>query len=169
MALTAERLREIVSYDPGTGFFTWRVPRGFRGSRGAVGARAGSYNHVLGYRVIGIDGKTYYEHRLAVLYMTGAWPRAIVDHAKNGDGFNNRAENIRPATRAQNRANTTYKKPDTTSRLRGVSWHRGAGKWQAHIVDNGANTYLGLFIDEESAHAAYRDASIRIYGEFANV
>lgn len=167
--LTADRLREIVAYDPLTGIFTWRVSRGYRGIKGKPGDRAGSYNKKLGYRAIGIDKKSYYEHRLAILYMTGMWPSAVVDHVKNGDGFDNRAENLRPATRAQNRANTFYKKPGATSALRGVSWHRRASKWQAHIVDNGRDVYLGLFLSEELAHDAYREAAARIFGEFANV
>lgn len=169
MALTAEQLREIVLYDPNTGIFTWRISRGYRGIKGKPGGRAGSYNHTLGYRVIGIDKKTYYEHRLAVLYMTGEWPAETVDHVKNGDGFNNASVNLRPATRAQNRANTIFKKSGTSSKMRGVSWHRGAGKWQAHIVENGVNIYLGLFKEEMLAHEAYQKATIRIYGEFANV
>ncbi len=167
--LTAERLREIVNYDPDTGIFTWKIPRGYRGSRGKPGDRAGHFNHVLGYRAIGIDGKTYYEHRLAILYLTGEWPKSVVDHKGNGSGFDNRSDNLRSASRSQNRANTTYKKKDTTSYLRGVSWHQGARKWQAHIQSNGVNMYLGLFLTEEEAHTAYCEAAKLIHGEFANV
>lgn len=169
MALTAERLREIVFYDPDSGIFTWRIDRGYRGSRGKAGQRAGSFNHTLGYRVIGIDAQTYYEHRLAVLYVTGAWPAAVVDHRKNGDGFNNKWANLRPASKAQNSANTDHKKPNATSALRGVSWHRGAGKWQAHLGVGGKSKYLGLFLDEAAAHQAYRSAALAAFGEFADV
>lgn len=169
MALTAERLREVAAYDPATGFFIWRIDRGYRGSRGKAGGRAGSQNKSSGYREIGIDGRVYLEHRLAVLYMTGEWPISVVDHVRNGERGNNQAANLRPATRAQNRANTKHKKSGTTSALRGVSWHRRARKWQAQIIDNGEHVHLGLFTEEEAAHAAYRMAALRIHGEFANV
>lgn len=41
------------------------------------------------------------------------------------------------------------------SGYRGVSWHKGAGKWHASVSINGRNVYLGLFERPDDAHAAY--------------
>lgn len=74
MMLTAERLREVLTYCPDTGCFRWKVRMG---SRAAVGAVAGTRTRA-GYTQIRIDGKYYKAHRLAVLYMTGACPAGDV-------------------------------------------------------------------------------------------
>lgn len=79
--LTAERLRQIVSYDPVTGVFAWAVRRSSR----AAGARAGSVDS-NGYRYIKIDGRWYMAQQLAWLYVKGEWPaRYIRFNDGNGD------------------------------------------------------------------------------------
>src|SRR5262249_21172624 len=71
-ALTAERLRELLDYDPASGTMVWRVNR--RGGAKA-GSEAGSLNG-QGYVLISAGGSSYMRSRLAWLYMTGAWPAA---------------------------------------------------------------------------------------------
>ena len=97
--LTVERLRELLSYDPATGKFLWRVGRQCM----RAGAVAGA-TEVQGYRVIKIDGKIYKAHRLAWLYVTGEWPPEEIDH-KNTDPQDNVWSNLRLATHSQNQAN----------------------------------------------------------------
>jgi hypothetical protein len=53
-----------------------------------------------------------------------------------------------------------------TSGYRGVSWHKGAGKWHARIKLNGSVQYLGLFDTAEEASAAYVRAAGDLDGEF---
>lgn len=60
------------------------------------------------------------------------------------------------------------KKPRTNkSGYKGVSWHAGGKKWQAHVRIEGVNQYLGLFGTPEEAHAAYCAAAVAGRGEFA--
>jgi hypothetical protein len=67
---TADRLKEIMSYEPDTGEFRHlRVKRGVR-----HGALAGGINPTDGFRYIGIDGRKYSAQRLAWLYIKGEWP-----------------------------------------------------------------------------------------------
>lgn len=95
--LPRERLLEVLSYDPGTGIFHWRP-----GTR-REGFVAGTIVSE-GYISIGIDRRCYKAHRLAWLYFHGIWPSAVVDHI-DGDTSNNRIENLRDVTHAQNGLN----------------------------------------------------------------
>ncbi len=97
-------------------------------------------------------------HRIIV----GASPGEDVDH-ENHDTLDNRRRNIRRCTRAQNQANSR-KMRGTSSRFKGVSWHKGMRKWQAGIARNGKSRHLGYFDDEHDAGRAYNAAAI---GEFA--
>ena len=47
----------------------------------------------------------------------------------------------------------------TSSAHRGVTWNKAEGKWQATITIGGKRRYLGRFVDEEEAAAAYRRAA----------
>ena len=87
-----------------------------------------------------------------------------VDH-RDGNGLNNRRANLRDATVSQNRSNRKLG-PGNKAKLKGVSWHKLAGKWQAHITANKKHVYLGLFNDADAAHAAYARASAELHGEF---
>jgi hypothetical protein len=100
--LTAARLRELLHYDPETGIFTW-----VHGTRKSpAGSRAGYVmkGKNLGYRAINLEGCCYYEHRLAWLYMTGAWPQHQIDH-DNHARTDNRWSNLFDRTPKENVAN----------------------------------------------------------------
>lgn len=158
--ITAERLRQVLHYDPETGLFTWRekIAR-----KVVVGRRAGHIN-AAGYRLIGIFGQLYYAHRLAFLYMTGEWPSADVDH-RFGAKDDNRWSELRPATEQQNAFN--MRRPaHNSSGFKGVSWHKGAGKWSAYVIADGRKRHLGLHETPEAAHAAYVRAVAQIQPEF---
>ena len=111
--LTLQRLREVLSYDPDTGLFTWKKRTG---SRAVVGAIAGTANNG-GYIQVSIDGVLYYAHRLAWLYMTGEWPEAEVDHARMRPG-DNRWDQIREASRSQNEQNKRRRSDNSRSTRR---------------------------------------------------
>lgn len=80
-----ERLRELLYYVPKEGIFYSMKTNKQIGS---------TKNSRVPYILVGIDGKQYYGHRLAWLYMTGEEPKDIVDH-KDGNGLNNKWENLR--------------------------------------------------------------------------
>lgn len=158
--LTAERVREVLDYDPETGVFTWRQPQG-RAQKGSV---AGA-EHNRGYWRVSVFGKYYLSHRLAWLYVHGEWPSPEIDHI-NGDPRDNRLANLRLATRSQNLANKK-RSSKNTSGFKGVDRVVSRGKWRARIKVDGTDLHLGLFSARADAVAARAAAEAKYFGEFA--
>lgn len=162
MTLTADRLREVLDYDPVTGQFAWAIS-----TKGHIqkGRRAGTECASHPYRQLSVDGKVYLEHRLAWLHVHGEWPRYFIDHI-DINPRNNRIANLREATREQNVWNSSSAR-SKTSKHRGVSWHAGNKKWRASIHMNGRAKTIGYYASEDEAAAAYRVASIALHKEFS--
>ena len=157
-----ERLHEVLHYEPATGCWWWLVATG---SRAKVNGVAGCLHAATGYRMICVCGHRYKEHRLAWLYMTGAWPEHDIDHI-NGVRSDNRWANLREATRSQNKANQGPQR-NNTSGFKGVCWDKQAQQWKVRITKDGRHIFLGLFDAPEAAHAAYAEAAQNMYGDFA--
>lgn len=161
--ISLERLKQVLAYDPATGAFTRKVSLSSRAQAGAV---AGSLDTSHGYYSIGIDGREYYAHRLAWFYFHGVWPDHHIDHIDRNRAFN-AIHNLRAASQLQNNQNQTLKS-NNTSGVKGVTWHKKAGKWMAQIREpNGKHRYLGLFADLEGAKTAYETASAAYHAEFS--
>ena len=150
--LTAERLRELLDYDPETGVFT-RLVR--RGGNALVGSRAGAVCS-NGYRYLMVDGTSHCEHRLVWLHVHGVWPTDHLDHV-NGVKCDNRIANLRECTHAENHQNLGVRRCNTSGHP-GVSWYKAKGKWQAYINTGGERKHLGYFDTAEEAGAAYLEA-----------
>ena len=148
--LTAQRLRELLHYNPETGLFTRRVRRWKWQAEEIAGVVTAS-----GYIAVGVDYKRYPGHRLAWLYVYGQWPESMLDHI-NCNKADNRIANLRavdPLTNSENQRSA--RRDNKSSGLLGVSWHAGTGKWRAKIHCSGKSVHIGLFHDPASAHAAY--------------
>jgi hypothetical protein len=148
--LTADRIREVLLYDPETGLFSHRIARG-KYKHIKAGTVVGS-SHSEGYIVIDVDRKLYFAHRLAWLYLYGEHPVSDVDHI-NGDRSDNRASNLRAASRAENMQNLRRVSKRSSSGLLGA--YRFRKKWTTSIQINGAKKHLGVFDSAEEASAAY--------------
>ena len=147
--LTQERLLKSFRYDPGSGVF-------YSKSGKAVGCLDDK-----GYLRTSIDHRTYRLHRLAFLYMNGAWPVGQVDHIDR-DKENNRWANLREVTASENKQNVGRQK-NNTSGVTGVVWHKGRSLWQATIMLNQQNIYLGSFENMPDAVAARKSAETRYF------
>jgi len=150
--VTAERLREVLNYNPETGVFTWRVKPS---QNVRVGDVTGCPRKGYGYLEIVLGYHLYPAHRLAWLYMTGEWPKADIDHI-NHDPGDNRWSNLRDATQSQNNMNERMR-VDNTSTFKGVrltTLKSGTCKWQARISVNGERKHLGYFDSAERAFIA---------------
>lgn len=158
--ITAEQLRELLSYDPETGIFKWRNS----GHGRRANLIAGRVN-TRGVHQICIDYRKYASHRLAWLYMYGEWPKEVIDH-RNRIPADNRLLNLRKATRADNARNR--KRPITNKcGYKGV-YRNSPGTWRAQIKVDGVQHVLGWFKTPEEGHAAYCAAASRLFGPFAS-
>jgi hypothetical protein len=156
--LSLARLREVLSYDPHTGIFKWRIRLSPNAMPGTVAGNMISQGH---WR-IRIDGQTYYAHQLAWLYHYGVPPSGLLDH-KNTLMFDNRIANLRPATSSQNAMN---RNPRT--RFKGVKFQYG--RYHASIRSgNNERPYLGSFATAEEAHAAYCAKASELHGDFMRI
>jgi|SRR5215469_1492875 len=105
--------------------------------------------------------RSVYLHR-HILNYSQRDPR--VDH-KNGDGLDNRKDNLRPATGSLNIANQGIKL--YRSLPKGVSLRKDTGKYSAKIGVNGRTLHLGEFSNKNTAALAYDAAARHYFGEFA--
>jgi hypothetical protein len=118
-----------------------------------------SKNTHYAVRVIWGEG-TVYMHR----FILTPSAEQQVDHI-NGNGLDNRRENLRICTRSQNQHNRK-KGQRNSSGFKGVS--KKGNKWQANIGRDRKQIYLGIFDTPDAAHEAYVKAAKDIHGEFAN-
>lgn len=99
-------------------------------------------------------------------FIMGACSENVVDHI-NGNGLDNRRENLRLASKAENRMNQN--RVVGSSKYKGVSWNKKARKWVAYITHNHDRIHLGTFTEEVLAAKAYDDAAKALFGNFASL
>lgn len=87
-----------------------------------------------------------------------------MDHI-NGDGLDNRRENLRVCTRSENQRNMRPR--GGYSQYKGVTLFKRDAKWVARIWFDGKKIYLGKFDDEKAAAMAYDSAATNFFGPFA--
>jgi hypothetical protein len=152
-ALSRDRLVAALRYDPETGAF-------LRLSGEVAGTLTSN-----GYREVHVDGRRYYEHRLAWLYIYGRLPQTTIDHI-NGDRSDNRLSNLREANLFEQARNTKVPKTNTSG-IKGVSWDHARKKWYAYINYEGRMISLGRHDALEDAARARSRAEARLFGDFA--
>ena len=114
--------------------------------------------------VVATKGK-YYGKRISRLLLNA--PKELeVDHI-NGNTLDNRKENLRLCTSAQNKMNTVVHRDKTLRLPKGVVWRKDKNKYNAKICINYTNYHLGYFNTVEEAEAAYKRKAEEWQGEFA--
>nr|WP_313659107.1 HNH endonuclease [Achromobacter ruhlandii] len=116
-----------------------------------------------GYVVRFVAGQTIFLHREVMKPAAGL----MVDHI-NGDKLDNRRENLRVCTNAQNSMNQR-RSAGNTSGFKGVRRNAVGRKWEAIIKCDGKQHYLGVFDDPRVAAHAYNRAAIQLFGDFASL
>ena len=165
-------IREILSYDAETGVFTWRERpvaqfkhqmEWRRWNTRYRGTAAGSLSSD-GYLRAHIDREGFLLHRIAWLIIHGGPVPDVIDHI-DGNGANNRANNLRKADFSGNIANSRAQ-TGTITGVKGVYPHK-SGKFFARVVKNRVAHNFGAFATIEEAASARRELAKRLHGVFA--
>lgn len=145
---TQARIKELFRYSKRTGLFIRRVVRGSQHA-GTVAGSKYRKSHIS----ICVDRVYCLAHHLAWLYVTGKWPKHMIDH-RNRDDFDNRWDNLRYTTKVLNGQNRDQCYRNNKTGYLGVSASRG--KFIAII-------HLGGFSTAKKAGAAYMAAKRKIH------
>lgn len=113
------------------------------------------------YACTTLSGHTILMHKMI---LTNA---KYVDH-KDCNGLNNQRSNLRSCSGTLNGANSR-KRLGTSSKYKGVYWHKTTGRWRAVVSCEHKQYHLGTFRDEKPAALAYDTAAIRLFGQYARV
>lgn len=166
--LTADRLRQLLHYDPATGYFWWLASA--QGIKRELGLRAGGRTHNgNGYIRIAIDRHNYYAHRLAWLYVHGEWPSGQIDHA-NGNPSDNRLCNLRQASQSQQLANTKFRRIGSVTGHKGVAYvddPRRRKRFYVRVCFEGKIYRGGYFLTAKEAAAARKALAKKVHKEFS--
>jgi uncharacterized protein YkuJ len=158
--ISADEFRSRFAYESSTGVFTRRVACR-TAPAGAVVGSVVKDGCGKTYLTIWINGKNVKAHRLAWLYMTGEFPAATVDHI-NGNGTDNRWENLRCVSKGENNKNKRLFRKNKSG-VCGVAFHKRDHIWTASIRVKTRLIHLGTFVNKDDAIDARRRAE-RDYG-----
>jgi AP2 domain/HNH endonuclease len=128
-----------------------------------------TYNQ--GYALRGQKKKEYLYKRKTIMMhriIMNAPEDKEVDH-KNLNGLDNRKQNLRIATYAQNKYNALKRNQKTSSKYKGVSWKIDKNKWEVYIKLSGKKVHIGYFNNEIDAAKAYNKAAEKYYKEFSRI
>ena len=157
---TAQRVRELLNYDPATGILTRRV--------GAATTKVGDVADTLnqdGYVYLKLGRRGFFGHRVAWLHFYGAWPISKIDHM-NGIRTDNRIANLREVTDLENVQNQRLTGRNSKSGMLGIHWRKDSKKWRVRISVAGKKVLLGSFGTIEEAAAVHLEAKRRMHAGF---
>jgi hypothetical protein len=162
--ITQERLKELFDYQDGQ--LIRKINRG-RGEKGARWKAGTSLGHPTksGYQLASVDYGMYKLHRLIWLWHYGEFPENQLDHI-DGNPSNNRIENLRNATDAQNMQNQRKARANNKLGIQGV--YKVKNRFRAVLTTHGKGKHLGYFSTAEEAHEAYVLAKRKLH-EFSTI
>lgn len=170
-ALDAGLLSTFLDLDPETGFLYWKARNASRFQDTAslkaearaklwngryAGARAFTAKHRGMYFVGAINGVNFFAHRVVFAIHHGHWPQYSIDHI-DGNGLNNRPENLRDVSHCENMRNVKMHQDNSTGFI-GVSFSKSIQKFEARIHVDGRPRVIGYYETPEAAGDARRAA-----------
>lgn len=142
-----KELTDTLSYDNNKGILIWKKYNS-KNKLKKNGDEAGS---IWGrYKTITLNGIQYKYHRLVWFYVYEKWPIGVIDHI-DGDGLNNRIDNLRDVDMYTNTQNTkkANSKNKSSSNIPGVSMFKN--RWIVRIRVDGRSKQFGSFKTQQEA------------------
>jgi hypothetical protein len=116
-----------------------------------------------GYLMVAMGGTKLLLHRLVYAWHGGELtPDDVVDHI-DGNPANNRIQNLRACSRAENQWNRRTK----TSLPKGVHWSKREQRYKVSIRAKPATHFIGTYKTLDEASAAAAEAKAKYHGEFS--
>ncbi len=160
-----DELKNRFIYDETIGRLVYKIPPS-PNLRHKKGKPAGSKHQEGGYQVC-YKRNVYLHCRLVWVYVYGIDPAELeIDHI-NGNRADDRIQNLRLATRAEQQWNVG-KTQRNTSGYKGVSFYKRLNKWRADIRVEGKQKNLGYFATAKEANTAYQEAAKKLHKQFKN-
>lgn len=156
--ISKQHLNELFEYKDGVLY--WKIARS---NRLKIGQKAGATATDKRER-ISLNGKLLLTHRIIFAMHHDYWPK-YVDHI-DGNHANNKIENLRETTVAQNQWNRKIDRKNTSG-IKGVSYDSRRNLWVAEIVANKKKIFLGRFNAIAEAEKTVKIAREQFHGEFA--
>jgi hypothetical protein len=147
-------------HDEASGKLFYRAAR----KQSPAGSEAGSL-HRTGYRSVSVDRCQYLVHRIIWFMVKGSWPLNQIDHI-NGNKADNRIENLREATNAQNTLNVPARQA-SSSGVKNVYYQARNKKWRVRMKVEGKSKSFGLYRTKTEAEKAAVSARNQFHGQFA--
>lgn len=147
---------DLFDYDKDSGNLTWKIRASYNTHVGAiVGAVGKDKKANSAYRYCHINGVSQTTHRVIWEMHKGKIPKGMmIDHI-DGNGLNNRIENLRCVS---NRLNQCNQSKHRTGKIPGVAKNK-FGLFAVKLASNGIVISLGAYKSEERAKLSHLLAS----------
>jgi hypothetical protein len=155
--LTKESLLETFEYKDG--ILYWK-----KANRPSFNGKEAGWVNTNGYKRVFVDGKQHHIHRVIYMMFYGEMPK-VIDHI-DGNPLNNRIENLRGATRAENALNSKLQSRNTSG-CKNVTWSKDRKKWIVYVKVNKKATYFGQYDCLELADLVAQEARNKHHTNFA--
>jgi len=142
MIISLEDAQSAFTLDNDTGQIFWRERDNKSFNSRFAGKEAGTVT-VAGYRSVCLRKRLWFVHRVVWLLHYGENPNGEIDHI-DGNKLNNRIQNLRCVTHAQNMKNLRINSANKTG-VAGVCFDNSRALWLASIRVGGKHKNLGRF------------------------
>lgn len=164
-----EYLHSRLEYDPISGSLFWKFNEKMSPQWNGrfANTRAGTLTYGKSgksYQMVIIDYKKYKSHRL-IFKMYYGFDHDEIDHI-NGNGVDNRIENLRSVSSVENKRNLRLQKHNSSGTT-GVCFNKTFNKWWAYIKVEGKQKNLGYFTKLEDAIKSRKQGEVK-YGFHPN-
>jgi len=150
----------VFQYNPITGELTYKKDsyRKKKGDKVGCVSESNKYNRLT----LRLDGKskTFYAHRIIWFIVFGEVPN-VIDHI-DGNGKNNKLDNLRNGTHQENTFNAGASK-NNSSGYKGVSFDKSRNKWLAQIGIDNQRKFIGRFSSAKDASDAYENQAKKLF------